>query len=169
MTKTGPHLRPRRYLLDIFQHLMEHPIEVSDILLGQVDASGHLCRDMKRSILHVFAQLRDGNNQIALVLVGAAAGDQSLFLQFLQQGSQGTGVQIKLLAQRFDSHGLVLPQNHHRNILGVGKTQLVEPGLVELDHLTGAGIEGEAELFAQLQTFIFFFQHIRNGTPPVQQ
>ena len=76
------------WLLDDFQKLIEHLVEFHDTLSGQIDALGHFGGDVQSTILQGLALLGDGDDQVALVLLTAAAADESLFLQLFQQGRQ---------------------------------------------------------------------------------
>ena len=100
-----------------------------------------------------------GDDQIPFIGFRASAGQKILALQFLQQRCQGAGIQIQQPSQFLRSQGVLLPQHHHGDILGVGQSDLFQMGGIELDGLPGAGIQRKAQLAAQLQAIILFFIH----------
>ena len=148
---------------------MKHSVQFPDFFFGKVDTFGHLAGDMQGLVFHGFAGFGDGDDQTALIQIAAAAVYQPFFFQLFQQRCQCAGVQVKFLTKGFDGHGLVFPQNHHGDVLGIGESQFVQPGLIKFDGFPGAGIEGETELSAELQCVIIFLVHIRTCRPPVQK
>ncbi len=85
-------------------------------------------------------------NEQPFIFLLAVAADQTLGFELLQYRRQRTGIEEQTLAQVMHRDFFFFPKDHHRNILGVRNTQLLEHRVIGRHNFTGAGIEGKTKL-----------------------
>jgi hypothetical protein len=85
---------------------------------------------------------RDGNNEIALILVGARSGDEAVSFQLLQNLAQGGGTDIERLHQFPLAHGFFFPEDGKYMRLRILGASLAVMG-------AGHGLQGAPEKFCQ--------------------
>lgn len=161
------------------QYFIQQRIEFFKILLWHVYALGDVFRDFHGVILQLAAFVGNCDDQAALVLFGAVAGQKALGFQFFQDRCQCSGIQVQVFSEFFDGQGFMFPEDHHGDVLGIGQVQLVQKRFITADDLLGACVERETELVPQAQAVVFgtgvnrlgkrsmgmFIGH--NVTPPV--
>jgi hypothetical protein len=64
--------------------------------------------------------------------------DPSVKLQLFEQWSQCAGIQKQPAAQLLHAQPVDLPQDQHRNILGVRQSELFSKRMIKLRHFFGA-------------------------------
>ena len=117
----------------------------------EIHARGHLRWNAQRLLAQSGALFGDGHFHPAFVGAAAATRDEALRLHLLQKRRERAGVKVQLGAQLAYRDGLLLPENHHRQVLRVGQAQQVEQGGVAAHHFLRGGIEGKAQLVSQLE------------------
>ena len=141
------------------QELVEQAVEGDGLLQRQGVKLAQLLGDTLRFALQGSALVGEGYVQVALVLGGAGAGNDPLDLQLLEKRGKRTRIQEKVVTDLLDGQGIVLPEQEHGDILGVSQIQFIQVGLIELDDLTGSGIQGKADLVLQTQELTFCTVH----------
>ena len=69
----------------------------------------------------------------------------------LEDGCQRIGVQEQTVPDLLDGELIFFPQDQEDDILGVGKLQFMEEGLVQSGHQARTGVQGKTELVTQFQ------------------
>ena len=92
------------------------------------------------AVVERLALRRQGNIELPLVALQPGAGEQALFFQPFQKGSQGPGIQVHLPAKLPLRHAAKFPEHHHHDVLRVCQPQLLQRPPILPDHFLCAGI-----------------------------